>query len=119
VTRYMYGLEYTQLTCATCSRDVNADEEDMTRLDDDWQCRECLQMCPGCMEHITDITIKTYGVVVNWRDYIFDGKRVTMHCDCAATTFLTYLDPHYDLDHTTREEIAAMVESHTAKAVAS
>jgi hypothetical protein len=113
----MFGLEYTLLTCATCSRDCNADDETMTRLDDDYQCEECRESCPCCGEWITDETIKMYGKVVHWRDYVLDGKLVTMHCDCAASTFLTYLNPNFDDDYTTRGEIAAAVEPHYAEAL--
>jgi hypothetical protein len=117
---YMYGLEYTLLTCGTCSRDCNADAEEMTKLDGDWQCEDCRKTCPCCGEWITDHTMPLYGgKVVHWRDYILDGKLVTLHADCAVITFMQYLDPTFDEDYTTREEIAAMVESHTAKAVAS
>jgi hypothetical protein len=110
-------MEPAVITCQTCRRDCDPDEETMTKLDGFDQCEECREMCPNCGEHITDDTIKTYGKVVHWRDYVLDGKLTTMHADCAAYTFLCYLHPHYDIDHTTRGEIAAVVEPHYAEAL--
>lgn len=113
----MYGLEYTRVMCETCMRDCNADDQTMTKLDGGWQCEECREFCGGnCGEYLTDKTVAIAGPVVHFRDYVYDGKLVAAHASCAADTFLTYLDPDYSYDHTTKGEIAVLIAPHFAQA---
>jgi hypothetical protein len=115
----MYGLEYTLKTCETCLRDCNADDEDMTELDGGPQCSDCRVLCDGyCGEYITDETVKVSGPLVKFRDYLDDGKLAIAHAECAALLILTNMGSPIDLtiEEPTREQVAEIVEVHTATA---
>ena len=108
--RSLYHDDKTTLECFTCRRECDPEEETITELDGYPQCEVCRESCYGCCEWITDATIATFGPVVCFRDWPRDGKLTAAHAQCAAEYILYDLDRDFDYDHSTREEIAAMVE---------
>jgi|GEM_PF-3852396 len=108
------GDEYT---CSQCFEELDAIDDRPTVLNAELVCPSCRRMCEGCGEWLSDESIEVSGPIVRFRDWLSQGKLVSQHAECAAETFMGYLDQHYSYDHTTRGEIAALVEPHYAAAL--
>lgn len=112
------GGESDSYECAVCRSECDRYDEKPIRLDGEDVCPACRELCDGnCGEYLTDETIASCGPVVHFRDWVVRGQLRHSHASCAADTLLTYMDPAFDYDHSTREEIASAVELHTAQAV--
>jgi hypothetical protein len=106
------------IECATCRRECDPLDEEMSKLNGYNLCPECRELCAGdCGEYLTDETVAIGGPIVHYRDYIYDGKLVHAHASCAALTLLGYIDRDLD-DWSTREQIAHAVACTHEMAVA-
>lgn len=109
----------TKYECAVCltERDIDYEDEPII-LGGEKVCGECRQLCDGnCGEYLTDDSIRIGGPIVHYRDWALNGQLQTSHASCAAETILRYFDHEFDYDHSTRQEITAMVELNSAQAV--
>ena len=98
------------IECGTCRIECDPNEETITELDGEPQCGACRESCEGCGDWLTDETVALLGPVVHYRDYVYNGRLTPAHAQCAADILMVYLDKSFDYDHSTREEIAAMVQ---------
>lgn len=101
--------------CGTCLREFDPEEEMVIKLNKEYVCEECRELCAGgCGEYLSDESVAIHETVVHFRDYIYDGKLVAAHAICASIVLLGYFD--LDYDHSTREEIAAVLNTEVSHA---
>lgn len=107
------------ICCGTCREEYEPLGE-VHELNGQPICIDCVEMCDGyCGELLLDSTIKTFGPVVTFRDWLSNGKLLTAHAECAAEYIVALIaSPNYYDGDATREEIADIIHAYQLEVAA-